>query len=91
VTWAAYIATRVALVARNIWHWPPEGLATTEVDSQPRGPFCKKKLREHITLVDALLVRCANPEVIHREWPVSHALARPHGLSLINLEHNLKF
>jgi hypothetical protein len=41
--------------------------------------------------VDALFGRSANTGVLQREWSVSHTFACPHSLSLINLEHNLKF
>jgi hypothetical protein len=41
--------------------------------------------------VDALCGRSTNTWVLQRGWPASHALARPHGLSLIELERNLKF
>jgi hypothetical protein len=42
-------------------------------------------------IVNALFGWSANTGVLQREWPVTHVLACPHGLSLIDLECNLKF
>jgi hypothetical protein len=39
---------------------------------------------------DALFGRSVNMGVLQRGWPASHALAHPHSLSLMELEHNLK-
>jgi hypothetical protein len=55
--------------------WPEK------IDSPTESPKC----------LDALFGRSVNIGVLQREWPVSHTLAHPHGLSLIDLEHNLKF
>jgi hypothetical protein len=52
-----------------------------KIDSPAESPKC----------VDALFGRSTDTEVHQRGWPTSHALACAHGLSLIKLEHNLKF
>jgi hypothetical protein len=47
--------------------------------------------KERVWCVDALFGRSANTRVLQREWLASHTLARPHGVSLTNLERNLNF
>jgi hypothetical protein len=53
-------------------------------------PLMAILIAKHIC-VDALFGRSTNTRVLQRGWLASHALVHPHGLSLIELEHNLMF
>jgi hypothetical protein len=56
-------------------------------------PWPKKidSLAESQKCVDILFGQSVNTGALQRAWPTSHTLAHLHGLSLINVERNLKF
>jgi hypothetical protein len=76
--WRRWMAWWCCCCYKSLSHnesWPEK------IDSPAESPKC----------IGALFGRSVNTGVLQIGWLASHALARPHGLSLIELEHNLKF